>query len=191
MIPSPSSTDLLASLLRPRQLVHRLHETPARSRQRRPHGTDRQLQRRRNLLIVQSFLPHQQRFAITLAETLKCASRHGGLLRPLQRRRLRLDRFVSPRLFAQQLEMTPPPRVPSRLVAHEIRRHREEPRPFAHDLLLSEGAHERLLGDFLRPVAIAEPPNEIADQRLVIRVKETFDFVQETISVREPWTANR
>src|SRR5689334_19575096 len=169
----PSCIHLLAALLLSRHLVHRFDETPARSRQRRPHRADRQLQRRGDLLVVESFLAHQQRLAIALAETLQRASRHRRFLRPLERRWLRLDRFLAPCLLTQQLEVAPPPRVLSRLVSYEIRRDREEPRPFAHDLLLPQRAHERLLGDFLRPVAIAQPPNEIADERLVIRVKET------------------
>src|SRR5205814_9096175 len=60
-------------------------------------------------------------------------------------------------------------------VPHQIRRHRKQPGALAHDLLLSQGADERLLGDFLCPVAIAESPNEIANQRLMVSNEEPFD----------------
>src|SRR5204863_9826658 len=112
---------------------------------------------------------------IAFRETMPGTASHRCFLRPLERRRLRLDRLVRLGFLAQQLEMPPPPRVLPCLVPHQIRRHREEPSALAHDLLLPQGADERLLGDFLRPVAIAESPNEIADQRLVIGGEETID----------------
>src|ERR1035437_716572 len=68
-------------------------------------------------------------------------------------------------------------RGPARVVAHEIVRHGEHPCPLVHDRLLAQRTHERLLRDFLRPVAVTEPARQVAHQHRVILTEETFGVV--------------
>jgi hypothetical protein len=71
--------------------------------------------------------------------------------------------------------MTPPARVLSGFVSHEVRRHGKQPRAFVVQGRLSKRPRERLLRDILRPIPIAEPAREISDEWIVVFAKETFD----------------
>jgi hypothetical protein len=109
----------------------------------------------------------------------------------LDRQGLWLDGFVRARLLAQELETTASTRILSRFVPHEIRRDSKEPRPFAHDRLLAHGAKECLLCDLVGPIAIAEPPRQVADERLVIFAKQPIDVVHRILTTRPPASATR
>ena len=64
--------------------------------------------------------------------------------------------------------MLPTSGVFSRLVTHEIRCNREEPRALILNRCLPERADEGFLSDFFRPVPVAEPPRQISHQRGVV-----------------------
>src|SRR5690349_8069473 len=170
----------------------RLHETTTRARQRGPDRANGQLERCRNLVIVQPFLSHEQRLAVALRQCLECTPGNRRLLRALERRRLRLDDFLGLCLLAQQLEVTPTARILSTLITHEIRRHGKEPRSLTRQLVLSQRSDERLLRHLLRPITIAEATREIADERVVIRAEETFEIrVAHPILLCHPARAQR
>jgi len=143
-------------------------EAPSRARQRRADRPDRELERARDLGVIQSFFSHQQRLAVALDEHVERFPSQRSLLSSFNRERLRFDRLIRSRLLAQQLEPVSPSRILACFVSHEIRRHREEPRPFAHDGLLPHGAKEGLLCHLVGPITIAQSPRQIANERYVI-----------------------
>src|SRR4051812_39844378 len=67
-------------------------------------------------------------------------------------------------------------RVLLRLVAHEVRRHREQPRSLTHDVTLSRRSEKGFLRDLLGPVAVAQSPRQIADERLVEISEEAVEI---------------
>src|ERR1051326_1550625 len=99
-----------------------VHQSPPRSRQRRSNGSDRELECARDLGVVESFFPHQQRLTVALHEHVERFPRQRRFLCSLDRQRFRLDHFIDLRLFAEQLEPSSTPCVLSCFVSHEIRR---------------------------------------------------------------------
>src|SRR5262249_43946353 len=104
-----------------------------------------------------------------------------GLLCSLERQRLWIHDCVGARLLSQQFESAATTNVLSSFVSHEIRCDGEQPRPFTHDGLLSDRAEKRLLRYLLRPIAVPQPPREIAHERLVVFAKEAVDVVHRMI----------
>src|SRR4051794_28928570 len=64
------------------------------------------------------------------------------------------------------------PRVFPRLITHQIRGHRKEPRAFTLDRTVAECAQKRLLRHFLRPIPITQSSRQIAHERRMIGSKE-------------------
>ena len=69
-----------------------------------------------------------------------------------------------------------------RFIPHEIRSNREQPGPFVLYRSLSQCANERLLSDFLCPVAISQTPRQISHQRGVVRSEESLYVSHSTTS---------
>src|SRR5690349_19251581 len=83
-------------------------EAPSRARQRRADRSDRELERARDLGVIQSFFSHQQRLAVALDEHVERFPSQRSLLSSFNRERLRFDRLIRSRLLAQQLEAVSP-----------------------------------------------------------------------------------
>src|SRR5256885_16026035 len=96
----------LLLLLQPLVLFHEPAPCPGECRS---HGSDRQPERRRDLRIIQPFLSHQQRKAITLGEPIHRGARHRRLLPTLYRRLFRLDRAALPFLLNHRGRLAPAP----------------------------------------------------------------------------------
>src|SRR5207248_1238089 len=131
----------------------------------------------RDLRVIQAFFAHQQRCTITLGELVERFARQCRRFCPLERERLFLCFFFSASFLTKKREPLATSNVFPRFVAHEIRRDGKEPRTLAHDVLLIDRAKESFLRDFVRPVAVTEPPCQIAHERPVVFAKEAIDVV--------------
>ena len=134
-----------------------------------------------DLGVLQPFLPHQQGEAIAFGQRLDCTTCHRRFLRPLDRGNVLLALLLL-LLIAHQLQMPPTARILSGFVSHEIVGHGEEPGTFVGHCRLAQRPDERLLGHFLRPVAIAQSPRQIADELRVIRAKQPLDVFHDLTS---------
>ena len=78
--------------------------------------------------------------------------------------------------------MLPASHVLPRFVTNEIRRYSKQPCTFVLDVRLSQRANERLLRNFLRPIAVPEAPSEVSHQRGVVGSEEAID-VRHSITI--------
>src|SRR5207244_13073571 len=161
---------LFATLL---QCFVALYQPPSRTRQRRSYRARRKLQRFRDLVVIQSFFPHEQGEPVTFGQGVNRLSRHCRFLSPFERRLLRLDAFAL--LLCQECQMLSAPDILPRFVQHEIGRHGKQPRSLVLYRSLSQCTHKSLLRHFFRPVAISQTPRQISHQRGVVRSEESFD----------------
>src|SRR5690606_5599080 len=77
-------------------------------------------------------------------------------------------------LGGKECQVPSPPFLTTRVVAHEVGGYSKQPGALVLNILLPEGAEERLLCDLLGPVAITEPSREVPHERCVILVEQSF-----------------
>ena len=90
----------------------------------------------------------------------------------------------------KQLEMAAAASVLAGFVSHEVGRDGEKPGAFAHDRLLARGPQEGLLRHLFSPVAVAQPPRQVSDERLVIVAEEAVEvdhWLNERLVERAVW----
>jgi hypothetical protein len=154
-----------------------LGQSPARTRERGADGCLLDLQNFCDLVVIQSFRLEQEGLPVAFTERIEGPSRERGFACALRSDLDLLGDLLFPlALFrGEDLQVLPLPDRLACFVAHQVGRHREEPRSLVPDGVLPERAHERFLRHFFSPVPVAEPPREIAHESLVVLAKEAVD----------------